>query len=189
MQPKRITQFAPPFPHQINVSYEPGTNIFLRRFTRIYRHLLSKCFENLVLGRLEMVRCKNVFSDINQKHVSWKICKVVRCFVLLGKYIFYNVKWVKVRKISKRFFEWNYIVKWVSFFASFCCLWHFLLENLKLKDKLQIEAFNYCLSGPDFVFSGLFWGVLASVILEFFRRWSTIVTDILAQFRTKYWWP
>ena len=32
-----------------------------------------------------------------------------------------------------RFFEWNYIVKWVIFFGSFCWLWHFLLNNLKWK--------------------------------------------------------
>ena len=36
------------------------------------------------------------------------------------------VKWV-------RFFERNYIVKWVIFFASFCWLWDFLLENQKIK--------------------------------------------------------
>ena len=41
-------------------------------------------------------------------HVYWKICKV---------------------------FERNCIVKWVIFFASFCWLWDFLLENLKLKKK------------------------------------------------------
>ena len=31
-----------------------------------------------------------------------------------------------------RFFERSYIVKWVIFFASFCWLWDFLLENQKL---------------------------------------------------------
>ena len=41
-----------------------------------------------------------------------------------------------------RFFEWNSIAKWVVFFASFCWLWEFLLENLKLKDKLQIWGFE-----------------------------------------------
>ena len=33
---------------------------------------------------------------------------------------------------SVRFFERSYIVKWVIFFASFCWLWDFLLENQKL---------------------------------------------------------
>ena len=37
--------------------------------------------------------------------------------------------------IFVRFFEWNCIVKWVTFFASFCWLWDFLLENLKFKKK------------------------------------------------------
>ena len=39
------------------------------------------------------------------------------------------VKWL-------RFLQRNCIVKWVIFFASFCWLWDFLLENLKLKNKL-----------------------------------------------------
>ena len=45
-----------------------GTTIFECRFTVIYRHLLSKCSDNAVLGSLEMGHC-NVFSDTNQKHV------------------------------------------------------------------------------------------------------------------------
>ena len=36
------------------------------------------------------------------------------------------IKWV-------RFFERNWNVKWVILFVSFCWLWDFLLENLKLK--------------------------------------------------------
>ena len=32
-----------------------------------------------------------------------------------------------------KFFEQNCIVKWAIFFPSFCWLWDFLLENLKLK--------------------------------------------------------
>ena len=45
--------------------------------------------------------------------------------------IIFNVKWVEVRKIVER----NCIVKRVIFFASFCWLWDFLLENLKLRKK------------------------------------------------------
>ena len=45
------------------------------------------------------------------------------------------VKWV-------RFFERNCIVKWVIFFASFCWLWDFLLENLKLRIKSDDIQWN-----------------------------------------------
>ena len=38
-----------------------GTKIFLRRYTEIYRHLISKCFKNAVLGRQEMVQRKYFF--------------------------------------------------------------------------------------------------------------------------------
>ena len=31
---------------------------FIWRYTGIYKHLLSQCFQNVVLGRLEMVQCK-----------------------------------------------------------------------------------------------------------------------------------
>ena len=51
---------------------------------------------------------------------------------VLQEHIFLNVKWVEVHKWVK-FFGQNSIVKWVISFASFCWLWHFLLENLKLK--------------------------------------------------------
>ena len=43
------------------------------------------------------------------------------------------VKWV-------RFFERNCIVKLVILFASYCWLWDFLLENLKLKKSLMMST-------------------------------------------------
>ena len=41
-----------------------------------------------------------------------------------------------------RFFGRNCIVKWVIFFASFCWLWDFLLENLKLKRNSEDVRWN-----------------------------------------------
>ena len=38
-----------------------GNNFFIRRYIEIYRHLLSKCFKNAVLGRQEIVYCKYFF--------------------------------------------------------------------------------------------------------------------------------
>ena len=43
---------------------------------------------------------------------------------------------------SVRFFKQIYILKWVIFFASFCWLWDSLLENPKLKEKLQLWDFE-----------------------------------------------
>ena len=143
---------------QINSYFVSGTKIFLRRYTEIYRHFLSKCFKNGVLGRQEMVQCK-FFSDPKQKHVWWKRLNLA----VLREYIIFNVKWVEVRKMSE-VFERNCIVKWVIFFASFCWLWDFLLENLILK-KLwcPLEHLNEYKSMPeiriqarDFV-SFIFW--------------------------------
>ena len=78
---------------------------------------------------------RNVFSDTKLKYVCWKTCKVRKVFDWCGSTSFSTsselrfVKWVK-------FFVRNCIVKWVIFFASFCWLWDFLLENLKIKEKL-----------------------------------------------------
>ena len=46
---------------QIKSYYVFGTNKFLRRYTEMYRSLLSKCFENAGLERQEMVQCKCFF--------------------------------------------------------------------------------------------------------------------------------
>ena len=50
-----------PTPHQIKYYYVSKT--FLRRYTEIYRYLLSMCFKNAVLKRSEMVQCKCIIWD------------------------------------------------------------------------------------------------------------------------------
>ena len=45
-------------PHQTKASHVSETKISLRRDTRVYRYLLSKCFVNAFLGCLEMMQCK-----------------------------------------------------------------------------------------------------------------------------------
>ena len=60
---KDIIQPPPPPPplHQIKSYYVFGTKMFLRRYTEIYGHLLSKCFKNAVLDRQKMGQCKCFF--------------------------------------------------------------------------------------------------------------------------------
>ena len=130
---RKLFSLPHPTPHQIKPYYVFGIKIFLRRYIEIYRHLLSICFKNTVLGRQEMVLNK-YFSDTKQKHVCWKFVKSENFWPRCGSILFSMsselrfVKWV-------RFFEQNCIVKCVIFFASFCWLWDFLMENLKLKKK------------------------------------------------------
>ena len=45
-----------PSSHQIKY-YVSETNFFFRRYIKIYRHLLSRCFKNAVLGCQEMMQC------------------------------------------------------------------------------------------------------------------------------------
>ena len=78
--------------------------------------------------------------------------------------IFYNVQWLEVREMM--FFEGIYVVKWVMFLASFCGLWKLLLENLKLKEKLQKGNLEPLIFSSKHLFLGLFWDVLTSVILN-----------------------
>ena len=82
----------------------------------------------------------NIFSDTKQKHVCWKIYEVERFFAVLWEDISMSnelrfAKWL-------RFFEWNSILRYVIFSASFCWLWDFLLENLKLKKKFNDVHWN-----------------------------------------------
>ena len=103
---------------------------FLGSYSEIYRHLLSNWFENAVFSVRKW--CSWIFfSDTKQKHVYWKSWKVKKVFWLCFRGILFSmsnelrfVKWV-------RFFERNCIVKWMIFFASFYCLWDFLLEHLE----------------------------------------------------------
>ena len=54
------------------------------------------------------------------------------------------MKWVK-------FFERNYIVKYMIFFASFCWFWDFLPKNLKLMNS-KYEIFNHIFFWSKFCF-------------------------------------
>ena len=47
--------------HSIKSYYVSGIKDFLGRYTEIYRHLLSNCFKNAVLGLQEMVQCNCFF--------------------------------------------------------------------------------------------------------------------------------
>ena len=75
-------------------------------------------------------RCSaNAFSETNQLNM------------FAGKFNeFRFVKWVM-------FLSENCSIKWVILFAGLCWLWDFLLEYLKLKDKLQIWGFESFFGG------------------------------------------
>ena len=57
---KEIIQPPPtPIPSPDKIWLHLGSKkIFLERCAEIYKHLLSKCFKKVVLGRQEMVLCK-----------------------------------------------------------------------------------------------------------------------------------
>ena len=102
------------------------------------------CFQST--SRMRFVGIKNwcsvnVISDTKQKHGIWNICKTRKGFsCAVGAYCSHcqrswdslnewgfwaNLYWVKLR--------------WGIFIASFCCLWGFLLENLKLQNSDDVH--------------------------------------------------
>ena len=73
---------------------------FLRRYTEIYRHLLSKYFKNVVLGLQEMVQCKCFLWKQAEACLLEKFLKSERFLAVLREHIIFNVKWVEFRKMS-----------------------------------------------------------------------------------------
>ena len=105
----------------------------IQKYTNIFFESTSKM---LFLGVKKWCSA-NAFSDIKQKHVYWEILKVRQVFCLYCESILFSmssesrsVEWIM-------FCERNFIVKWVMIFASFCWLWEFLPENLKLKRNTE----------------------------------------------------
>ena len=104
----------------------------IQKYTDIYA-----CFQSA--SRMQFWGVKkwcsaNLFSDTKQKRFCWEICKVRKVFgCVLREHILFSVKWVEIRKMSEVFWAKLYC-KMIHFFASFCWLWDFLLENLKLKE-------------------------------------------------------
>ena len=84
------------------------------------------------------------------------------------------VKWVT-------FFEQYCVVKWVIFIASFCWLWDFLLENLLLKDKIQIWDFESFTFWFKFGFLVTILGHFSRSNFKTFCRRQTMVANIFIQ--------
>ena len=94
MSPKQRSTWRKLFsPHQIKASYVSGTNISERRFTGIYKNLLSMCSENAVLGRLKMVQCNLFFLTLTGSMF----------LAVLLEHIIYNVKWAEFPQMSEGF--------------------------------------------------------------------------------------
>ena len=113
--------------------------------------------------------------DTNQNVFVGKFARWLSLLAVLQDYIFYNVEWVEVCKMRQVFWMKLYC-KVSGLFLLFFWLWYFLLENLKLKNKLQIWGFEWFNFWSKFRFLGLCRGILPNVILEFF---------VISQL----WWP
>ena len=73
-----------PSPQSDKSYYSSGTKSFLRKYTEIYKHLLSRCFKNTVLGRPEMMQYKSFFwhqtekcwlENLKSEKGFWLCCK------------------------------------------------------------------------------------------------------------------
>ena len=97
----------PPLPDETLVRL--GNNFFIRRYIEIYRHLLSKCFKNAVLGRQEIVVLQIFFLASHRNMFAGKFIKSERFLAVFREHIIFKVKWVKVCKMSE------------VFLAKLCC--------------------------------------------------------------------
>ena len=104
-------------PHQIKATYASGTKTFYVGYTGIWRHLISQCFENAVLGCLKMVQWKCFSGTIHKMFVGKFVSEWVFGCIAERELSFCNVEWVKVRKISD-FFCVKLYCKVNDFFAS-----------------------------------------------------------------------
>ena len=127
---------------QIKFYYVSGTKVSLRRYTGIYRHIQAFAFKVLQVcgswaSRNDALQMFFLTPNTNRNMFAGKFVKSERFLAVLREHIVSSelrfVKWV-------RFFEQNCSVKWVIFFASFCWLSDFLVENLKLKRRLMIST-------------------------------------------------
>ena len=114
--------------------YKSQTAICLKEIIWDLQDYTDICFPSAprikLLGVYEL--CSAIFFWHQPEEIcSWLCCSSI--FVIMSS----ELRFVK----SVRFFEQNCILKWVIFFASFCWLWDFLPENVKLIDKVQMWGF------------------------------------------------
>ena len=101
---RKLFNFPPhPTTYQIKPYHVSGTKISLRWYKEIYRHLLSKCFKNTVkVSRNGAVQIFFLTQD-KKREVCWKFIKSERLLAVFREHIIFNVKWVKVCKMSEFF--------------------------------------------------------------------------------------
>ena len=125
-----------------------------KRFLRFWnKKILTGIYWNAQTFAFQVLRECNSWASRNGavqmfflepiRNMFFLLCWVSIFFITLSELRF--VKWM-------RFFEWNCIIKWVIFFASFCWLWDFLLENLKLVEKFQTWSFYLFIFWSKFYF-------------------------------------
>ena len=81
------------------IIYLFGTKLFWGKYTELYRHLLSKYFENGVFERQEMLQCKCFFWHQTERCLLENLSE--RLLAVLREHMIFNVKWVEVPKISE----------------------------------------------------------------------------------------
>ena len=117
----------------------PSDKSFLRLWDKSFR---TEIYSNIQIFAFQVLRECSYWTSRNgtiqfffwhqPESCFWLFCGS-KHFIMLSELRF--VKWV-------RLLERNCIIKWVICFASFCWLWDFLPENLKLLDKLQTWGFQ-----------------------------------------------
>ena len=128
---RKLSSLPPSLPSQDKTLLRRWNKSFLKEIFRNVQAFAFKVLQECSSWASRNGAC-NIFSDTKQKHDCWKICEVRNIFGCVARALSSELRFVNWVTLSER----NCIVKCVTFFANFCWLWNFLLENLKLKKKL-----------------------------------------------------
>ena len=99
---RKLLSLPHPTSHQTDAT-------LLRLWNKNYRHLLSRCFKNVVLGRQEMVQCKYVFWHQTE---TCLLENLKRFLGVLREHVIFNAKEAEVRKMSEVF--------WAKLYCKMC---------------------------------------------------------------------
>ena len=165
-----------PIPNQIKSYYVSGTEIFWRRYTEIYRHLLSKCFENTVLELQEMVQCKCFFSRETETCLLENIKKLPTALVYKQLYL-----WEAI--LQGGYSESSFTQSLFSFATALIFSYvqrnrGTYYSNLLYDTRWKLHRIDYLPYSPDRklccspFFSWKLWGFRKKLVQEFVKLWE-----------------
>ena len=132
---RKLFSLPLPHPQPCKILLQLWNKHFLVEIYRNIQAFAFKVFQECSSWLSRNGAVQMFFLTPNRNIFTAKFVKSERFLTVLWEHITFDVKWVEVHKMSEVFWVKLYC-KISDLFSSFCWLWDFLLENLKLKKKL-----------------------------------------------------